>query len=162
MQWLVLGLAILVIVFGFVVFFGPPYVPTLDKQINAALDLLDLSPTQTMLELGSGDGRVLKAAAKRGWNVVGYELNPILVLISWLVTIRYRKQVRLVCGNFWTKKWPPAEGIFIFMIGRQMKKIDKRIESLSNRPIKLASFAFKIPNKRPTKQRKGIYLYEYR
>ena len=162
MEWLYLGIVFLIFIFGFVVFFGPPYLPTLDKQVKAALDMLDLSPGDTMLELGSGDGRVLKAAAKRGWKVVGYELNPILVIISWFVTIKYRKQVKLVWGNFWLKKWPPAQGIFIFMIGRQMTKMDKRIQDMPNRPIRLTSFAFQIPTKKPTKQRSGIFLYEYK
>lgn len=63
---LVIGLLL-----GFVVFFGPPYVPTRKRNMQAALDLLELKPGQTMLELGSGDGRVLIAAAKQGVNVVG-------------------------------------------------------------------------------------------
>jgi len=162
MQWVVLGVLFIFFLFVFVVFFGPPYVPTLSPQVKAALDLLDLSPGETMLELGSGDGRILKAAAQRGWMVVGYELNPILVLISWLVTRRYRKQVKIVWGNFWSKKWPPAEGIFTFMIERQMKMLDDRIEKLPYRPVKVASFAFKLPNRRLIRQSKGIYLYEYR
>jgi ribosomal protein L11 methylase PrmA len=71
--------AVLVILFGFVVAFGAPYLPTLRPQITMALDMLDLKKGQTLLELGSGDGRVMMAAAERGWNVIGYELNPLLV-----------------------------------------------------------------------------------
>ena len=54
MLWWLFG--ILVISFGFVVFVGPPYLPTLDKQVRTALDLLDLKKGQTLLELGCGDG----------------------------------------------------------------------------------------------------------
>ncbi len=162
MQWVLLIVALVVFLFGFVLLFGPPYVPALREQITIALDLLELSPGQTMLELGSGDGRVLKAAAKRGWKVVGYELNPILVVVSKINTWRYRRQVKIVWGNFWGKQWPDAEGIFTFMIARQMEKLDSRIEELPKKPVKLTSFAFKIPNKRSTKKNKGIYLYEYR
>ncbi|HEU4984185.1 MAG TPA: class I SAM-dependent methyltransferase, partial [Nitrososphaera sp.] len=78
-----LGLLIVLavsVLLGFVVFFGPPYLPTLRRNIDAALDLLDLKPGQTMLDLGSGDGRVLVAAAKRGINVVGIELSPVLAV----------------------------------------------------------------------------------
>ena len=54
-----------ILIFGFVVFFGAPYLPTFNKVQNTALDLLDLKPGQTLIELGSGDGRVMREAAKR-------------------------------------------------------------------------------------------------
>jgi hypothetical protein len=99
----------IVFCFVFVLLFGAPFLPTLKPQIIIALDLLDLKPGDTLLELGSGDGRVLVAAARRGLNVVGYELNPIMALISWLHTRRYRRQVKVVWGNFWRTPWPPAQ-----------------------------------------------------
>lgn len=150
-----------VLVFGFVVFFGPPYLPTRRAQIAAALDLLELKPGQTLLDLGSGDGRVVKAAAKRGLKVVGIELNPLLVLISRLATWRYRNNVRIIWGSYFALKWPPADGIFTFMIGRQMQKLDQKIEA-GVKPVRLASFAFKIPGKKLLRQKRGVYLYEYK
>src|SRR5215813_12979466 len=99
--WLVTGV---VLCFAFVVFFGAPFLPTLQPQITAALDLLDLKPGQTMLELGCGDGRVLIAAAERGIVAVGYELNPLLAAVAWLRTRRYGKQVKVLCGDYWRLK----------------------------------------------------------
>lgn len=159
-----LALIISVIVvscFVFVLLFGPPFLPTLRPQITIALDLLDLRPGQTMLELGCGDGRVLVAAAKRGLNVVGYELNPILVVVAWLATWRYRRQVRLVWGDFWRISWPEADGIFGFVLPRCMSKLHKKIMQYSHRPLRVASFAFVIPEKKPQATEKGVYLYEY-
>jgi SAM-dependent methyltransferase len=147
---------------SFVVAFGPPYVPTLKRNMEAALDLLDLQPGQTMLELGSGDGRVLVAAAQRGVHVVGIELSPVLVVISWLRTRRYRKQVRIIWGSYFVKKWPPADAIFTFMLPRQMAKLDRRIQRWHTNPVRLASFAFAIPNKEPVKTKNGVFLYEYK
>ena len=150
-----------VLCFGAVVLFGPPYVPTLSTQVQTALDLLHLQPGQTLLELGSGDGRVLRAAAQRGLKAVGYELNPLLVLISRLCTWRYRKQIKVVWGNYW-RDWPPAEGIFTFMLPRYMARLDQRIAAWHTQPVKLATFAFAIPYKQPAKKRHGVFLYEYR
>lgn len=148
---------------GFVVFFGPPYLPTLRRNAEAAMDLLDLKPGETMLELGSGDGRVMVAAAKRGANVVGIELSPLLVVVSWLRTRRYRKQVRIIWGNFFAVKWPPAEAIFTFMIPRQMDKLDKQIGRWhGEKPVRLASFAFSIPGKKPSTVKNGVFLYYYK
>jgi hypothetical protein len=152
----------LVLLFGLVVFFGPPYLPTLRIQTDTALDLLALKSGQTLLELGSGDGRVVRAAAARGLNVTGIELNPVLVVVSRIVTWRYRDRVRILWGSYWHVKWPEADGVFTFMIGRQMATLDKRIEAWRSKPVCLASFAFVIPDKRPAREEKGIFLYTYK
>ena len=148
--------------FVFVLAFGAPFLPTLKPQITVALDLLDLKPGQTMLELGCGDGRVLIAAARRGIKSVGYELNPVLAVIAWLRTRPYRKQVTVVCGDYWRAGWPKAEGIFAFILTRYMGKLDKKVIRYKHRPLRIASFAFEIPNREATQSKDGIFLYEYK
>lgn len=150
-----------VLLFGFVVLFGAPYLPTRRQQINDALDLLALKPGQTLLELGCGDGRVLLAAAKRGIRSVGYELNPLLVLIAWAVTLRYRSLVKVRLGNYWHKSWPDADGVYVFLLDKYMQKLDRKLTNEFKKPVKLVSFAFKIPNKKPAKTRGGLFLYKY-
>src|SRR5882672_507174 len=101
-----LGLLLLLLCFSAVVLVGPPYLPTLNKQVETALDMLALSKGQTLLELGCGDGKVLIAAARRGLQVTGIELNPLLAVLCWLRTLRYRRQVTVVWGNYWrTSLW---------------------------------------------------------
>ncbi len=152
-----------VLLFGFVVAFGAPYLPTLKSQADTALDLLDLKPGQTLLELGCGDGRVAKQAAKRGLKVIGYELNPILVLIARIHTFKYRKQVSIKWRNYWSAKWPATDGIFVFLLDRYMKKLDKKIiQEYKGRRVKLVSYTFMIPGKKPAKLANGVYLYRYR
>lgn len=162
MEWIALVLIVLVFLFGFVLAFGAPYLPTLSKQSENALDLLELKKGQHLLELGSGDGKVMLAAAKRGYRVTGFELNPLLVIVSKIVTFKYRKQVKVVWGNYWTKDWPPADGIFTFLLVKYMSKLDKKIaQTYKHKRVKLVSVAFKIPNKRTTKTAFGLYRYDY-
>ncbi len=162
MTWLLVMLAILIICFAGVLLVGAPYLPTLKPQVKAALELAEPKPGQTLLELGCGDGKVLVAAAERGMRVVGYELNPLLATVAWLRTRRYRGQVKVVWGDFWQKDWPPADTVFTFLLPRYMKKLDRKLSCYSYKPVKLASFAFQIPGKRPTAQKQGIFLYDYR
>jgi len=163
-QWILLVVVVVILCFGFVILFGPPWVPTLTPQAKRALDMIDLKPGDTLLELGSGDGKILLDAASRGWDAVGIELNPILVVISRLRTWRYRKQVKVKWGNLWqTEKWPKAEGIFVFILPKHMPKLDKKIAEWHTGSIKLVSFAFTIPGKKTIRQHKsGVYLYEYK
>ena len=161
--WIFPAIAIIVLIFGILLLFGPPYVPTLAKQKIAALDLLELAEGDTFLELGCGDGRVLRAAAQRGYKVVGIELNPLLVIVSWLVTFRYRKQVRLIWGDIWDKPWPRADGIFAFLMPKYMPRLDETIEKWRHgeKPCKLVSNAFVIPDRRAAREREGVFLYLY-
>lgn len=152
----------LVLIFGLVVLVGAPYLPTLKPNVDEAIKLTGLKPGQRLLELGSGDGRVLLAAAKQGIHVVGYELNPILVLWSRVLTWRYRKLVVVKWGNFWLAKWPETDAIYTFLLQKYMKKLDNKVvQTYSGENIKLVSLAFTIPGKKPAKQVKGLYLYTY-
>lgn len=158
MAYLFIAIFILLLAFGGVILRGAPYVPTLDAQAKTALELLDLKPGQTLLELGSGDGKVLVAAARAGLNVVGIELNPFLVVISWLRTRRYRKQVRIIWGDFWRVRWPACDGVFSFLLGRFMPRLDTRMRAVGK---PLASFAFQIPGREADAEKSGVYLYRY-
>lgn len=162
MVWILLIGLVILYSFSFVLLFGAPYVPTLTPQVEAALELVNLKPGQTLLELGCGDGKVLIAAAQTGLHVVGYELNPLLALVAWLRTRRFKGSVRVVWGNFWTTDWPPAEGIFTFLHPRFMKRLDKKIVQSTMQNVKLVSFAFEIPGRPIAAKKKGVLLYEYR
>lgn len=163
MIWVVLLVILVLACFSFVLLFGAPYLPTLGPQVTAALDMLDLQPGQTMLELGCGDGIVVLAAARRGLKVVGYELNPLIAFVAWLRTWRYHKngQVKIVWGNFWNQKWPAAEGIFTFLLQKYTAQLDKKIVQYPHKPVKLVSFAFSIVDRQPVRNEQGLYLYEY-
>lgn len=162
MSLLLLVFAGLVFLFGFVVLFGAPYLPTLGKQQEAALDMLDLKPGQTLLELGCGDGKVLAAAAERGIKAVGIELNPLLAFISWARTRKYGVQVKVIWGSFWREEWPLTDGIYVFLLDKFMKRLHTNIiQKYSGRNVKLVSFAFKIPDKKPVSSKYGLYLYQY-
>jgi SAM-dependent methyltransferase len=161
MIWLALIGLVILLSFGVVIFYGAPYLPTLTPQVTTALKLVDLKPGQTLLELGCGDGKVLIAAAKANLQVVGYELNPVMAFIAWLRTRRYRRQVTVVWANVWTAKWPPADGIFVFLLPKFMKKLDTKVMQTYDKPVKLVSFAFKIPNRQPVQVKDGVFLYQY-
>lgn len=153
----------LALLFGVVVFFGAPYLPTKKKTVEDVFRLADIRPGQTLLELGSGDGRLLLAAARQGTYAIGYELNPLLVLWSWLITLRYRKYVKIHWGNYWLAKWSKTDVIYVFLLQKYMSKLDKKIvQTYAGRKVKLVSLAFTIPNRKPTKQTRELYLYTYR
>lgn len=147
--------------FTYVIMFGAPFLPTMTPQVRNALDMIDLKPEQTLLELGSGDGRIMIAAAERGIRVIGYEINPILFAYSWLRTRKYGRLVTVRFANFWQGKLPLTDGIFVFLLQPYMEKLDTKIAQECRKPVKLVSFAFRIPGREPAQQSNGMFLYTY-
>ncbi len=58
------------------------WVPTPNELIAKMLDMAKLTPNDVHFDLGSGDGRTVIAAAKRGTKAVGVEYNPDMVELS--------------------------------------------------------------------------------
>ena len=56
--------------------------PTADALVAKMLDMAKLTPKDYLIDLGSGDGRTVIAAAKRGATAQGIEYNPDMVELS--------------------------------------------------------------------------------
>ena len=58
------------------------WVPTSQALVDRMLDMAKLTPADRLVDLGSGDGRTVITAAKRGATARGIEYNPDLVALS--------------------------------------------------------------------------------
>ncbi len=58
------------------------WVPTAQTLVNKMLDMAKLTPRDFLIDLGSGDGRTVITAAKRGAKAHGIEYNPDMVALS--------------------------------------------------------------------------------
>ena len=58
------------------------WVPTSLALVNKMLDMAKATPSDFVIDLGSGDGRTVITAAKRGINALGIEYNPDMVELS--------------------------------------------------------------------------------
>ncbi len=58
------------------------WVPTPQTLVNKMLDMAKLTPQDFHMDLGSGDGRTVITAAKRGARSMGVEYNPDMVALA--------------------------------------------------------------------------------
>ena len=58
------------------------WVPTPQALVNKMLDMAKVTPADFLMDLGSGDGRTVITAAKRGLKAMGVEYNPDMVALS--------------------------------------------------------------------------------
>jgi methylase of polypeptide subunit release factors len=56
-----------------------PYVPTPYDVVERMLTMAGVRAGETVFDLGSGDGRIAIAAAKRGARALGVDLNPVRI-----------------------------------------------------------------------------------
>lgn len=56
--------------------------PTPHQLVDVMISMADLTPNDHLIDLGSGDGRIVIAAAKKGINATGVEYNPEMVEYS--------------------------------------------------------------------------------
>jgi len=163
---LIIVISAVVAAFLLTVFFGAPFLPSRRSELETAFtELYPLSPKDTLLDVGSGDGIVLRvASAHKPKRLIGYELNPFLVFIS---RIRCRKipNTQILCRNFLYSQIPDGTTvIYIFgldhLIPKLAKKIQKTVQK-TGRPIHLISYAFYLTDRRPTKKLGAYYLYKF-
>src|SRR5258705_9801327 len=58
------------------------WVPTPQALVEKMLDMTKVTPSDYVIDLGSGDGRTVITAAKRGARALGIEYNPDMVELS--------------------------------------------------------------------------------
>jgi hypothetical protein len=159
--WIV---GIIIGLFAIVVLRGAPYVPTHRPAVQEALDMLDLPKGSTIVDLGSGDGVVLKAAARRGYRAVGYELNPILCVVSYVRCWRYHKLVSVRWRDFWLTPLPrDTDAVFVFLAGPYLKRLHAKLTREHFQPLRVVSYGFYLPGAgKPAKSDRALHLYEYK
>lgn len=156
-------ITIVILLFGFTAFFGAPYVPSLKTELEKAFtELYSLSKKDTLIDLGAGDGIVLKIASIKNAKSIGVELNPIIALIA-KIRLRKNKNARIICKNFYDFNFPKETTvIYVFGVGRDIEKIERKIISESKRlkkPLHVISNGFEFKNLKLIKQTGAFYLY---
>lgn len=124
---------------------GAPYLPIRRRYVEAAFAKLEIGPETRVMDLGSGDGRILLEAAKRGASVAGYELNPLLAWISRRRLARFKSRAKIYRRNLFTADLSDADVIFVFGITGIMPRLSRKILAEAPERAVIVSFAFRMP-----------------
>jgi len=139
---------------------GAPYVPILKHDSSSLLELTRLSPGQTLIDLGSGDGRLLRIAAARGIRGIGYEINPVMYVISLLVCWRYRRLVSIHLADLWRVHLPPADAVYVFLMPKFMPRLSRKLQEELRQKTTVVTYAFQLPDQHTVRHNKNTYVYE--
>jgi len=94
------------------------WVPTPQALVEKMLDLAHVTPSDLLIDLGSGDGRTVITAAKRGVKAIGVEYNPDMVALSYKKAEKegVRNKVEFVNGDLFEYDFTKATVITMFLL----------------------------------------------
>jgi precorrin-6B methylase 2 len=94
------------------------WVPTSQALVNRMLDMAKVTPKDYVVDLGSGDGRTVITAAKRGAKALGVEYNPNMVALSKRNAEKERvgDRAQFVQGDIFETDFSQATVITLFLL----------------------------------------------
>ncbi|PIR03392.1 MAG: hypothetical protein COV60_00575 [Candidatus Magasanikbacteria bacterium CG11_big_fil_rev_8_21_14_0_20_43_7] len=139
---------------------GAPYVPSSRERIQTMKKIADLRKTDVVLDVGSGDGRVLRAVADVVREARGIEINPILVWWSRVMNhLCGFHMIHIVQKDFWKQDITDVDVLFVYCIDSKMIKFEKKVLGEMKSGAKVLSNGFSLPSRQPTYKERGIFLY---
>lgn len=140
---------------------GVPYLSVHKKQRLKMMDIAGLKPGMKIIDLGSGVGNLLFAAAERGADAVGYELNPFLVAVNNLLIRKkgLKDRVRVVLKSLYDADLKDVDVVFAFLLPEPMKRLEQKLFTELKPGALILSYAFPLPNHKPIINEEAIFVY---
>lgn len=125
------------------------------------LSLAGVNEKSHVLDMGSGTGDILLAAAKKGAHAYGVEINPFLVWVS-----RFRashaglaSQITVLRGDMFTAKMPSVDVVTMYLPSNMTARLrQKFIDELPIHAI-VVSNGYAMPDWTPIETRDGVFVY---
>lgn len=142
---------------------GAIYYPSKDEVVDQMLKLAKVNSKDTLIDIGSGDGRILIAAAKMGVTAIGYEINPLLVSRSrkLIKEAGLEKLATVYSKSFWKADLNKATVITIYLFPKFMNRLQKSIEKKVDHHVRVVANDYPFNKKNPDKIFNKIYLYNF-
>jgi len=131
-----------------------PYYPTPESVVMKMLELGDLKPGEKMFDLGSGDGRIVIAAARKFHaDAVGVELDKELCRQS-LERIRklgLEKTAQIVNGDILKQDYSSGDLVTVYLLPNSNDKVQPLLERQLKKGARVVAHDFEFKGWTPLK-----------
>lgn len=140
--------------------FGAPYVPCNEENRKRLRAIV--RGRKRVVDLGSGDGRVVCDLAASNKLVHGYELNPILVWKSRRALRKsgFSERTRVFRRNFWNHSFGEYDAVCVYGISYIMKRLERKLLDELRPGAMVVSVGFAFPNWEPVREEGAVRIYE--
>jgi len=149
------------VLFATTILHGPVFVPSADDKLASMLKLAKPKKGEKIVDLGSGDGKVVFALAKLGYKVDGIEINPILVNRSRKTAkeLGLENLVTFKRISFWNVDFSEYDLLLLYGTTYIMKKLEKKLQSELKPGARIVSNYFQFPTWKAQTQKNDVRLY---
>ena len=122
------------------------WVPTTPALVEKMLDMVRVTPKDFVMDLGSGDGRNIIAAAKRGARGLGVEYDPDMVALSQRKAEEagVADKATFVRGDMYEADISRATALVLFLLPVNLEKLAPRFLELPA-GTRIINNGYKIP-----------------
>lgn len=141
---------------------GAPYIPTKKAGLEKILACCGEVAGRKVLDIGSGDGRIVIALARAGAEAHGVEINPFLV---WWSRAKIRNaglegKAFIHRQNLWNFDCSGFDFVTLFGITHIMKRLEKKLRHELKPGARVVSIAFKFPTWPVARQNEVVYAFD--
>jgi protein-L-isoaspartate O-methyltransferase len=153
--------ALLYIIFllSYSLIYGAPFASIGKNKLQTMLELLDLKKGK-FVDIGAGDGRIVIAAAKKGADAYGLEINPLIALYANANIKKHKvKKAKILLTDYWKYDTSPFDYVAVWGTKHMMGRLESKLLKELKKGARVVSNHNKFPNWKPTKVKNEVYLY---
>lgn len=131
-----------------------PFIPSSRKAIRVSLEKIPLPPNGTVIDLGAGDGKFLRAAKRKypQLKVIGYEISPLALLVTKVKNTLSRTKVNVIKQDMFTADLSQADMVFCFLLPKDLKRLEQKLQTELSPGTKVISNTFSFPTWQPEQE----------
>ena len=128
---------------------GALYVSTSRRRVEIFAKAVAMQPGQVMMDLGCGDGRVLRCIHRRyGVKAVGYERNPLAYINARLLCLG-RRGITVRFRDFRKADLSGADVVFCYLFPDALQDLADKLDAELKPGATVVSANFALPKWRP-------------
>ena len=138
-----------------------PFVATKSEKVKKALKISGLKKGDNFYELGSGDGRLVIAAAKMGAQSFGIEQSILRVWYSQYKARRLNLPNAIFYhGDIFKRSIIGADVVFIYLLPKGVAKLETKLKKELKKGARVVTQTYHFPNWKPYKKDGDFWLYK--
>lgn len=131
------------------------YVATPQTIVDAMLDLADVSAADYVIDLGSGDGRIVRTAARRlRASGMGVEIDDTLVALAKDAAIKegVATSAQFISHDLWTFDTSRASVVTVYLLPRALPRLKQKLLGELKPGTRIVAHDYPFPDWVPTKR----------
>ena len=132
------------------------YVPTPQSVVDAMLDMAGVMKSDYVIDLGSGDGRIVRTAARSlGANGVGVEIDDELVDMAKAAALRegVAASAQFVSHDLWAFDTSRANVVTVYLLPRALPRLKQKLLAELKPGTRIVAHDYPFPDWEPNERR---------